>query len=307
MVSGVEGASAGAACAPWIEADGLEDRLARANAPEAHKAFARDLARDGLAIIDLGDELLDLCARIDAETARHFEGGAARVHDAWRRSPAIREMATHPEILARLALAYGRRPFPFQSLNFHRGSQQDVHADTLHFHAEPAGFMCGVWLALEDVRPGAGPLVYYPGSHRLPVLTMAQAGAADGTTTAANYNELYGPAILRRLAEGGFEPRLAMLRKGQVAVWAANLAHGGSRIADPDMTRRSLVLHYYFDDCIYYTPMLSTQDRQARRLPADIATGGWRWPRRAGRRVGVPVKQLAAAIAYRLTRHTPRF
>lgn len=292
---------------PWIDSDRLEERLAASNAPEAHKAFARDLARDGLAVIDLGDDLLALCDRIEAEVAHHFEAGVTRVHDAWRRSEAVRRMATHPEILARLALAYGRAPFPFQSLNFNRGSQQDVHADTLHFNAEPAGFMCGVWLALEDVRPEAGPLVYYPGSHRLPVLGMAEAGARDGTTTSANYNELYGPAILRQLDEAGMTPRLAMLRKGQVAVWAANLAHGGSKMLDPASTRRSLVLHYYFDDCVYYTPMLSTQDRQARRLPADIATGGWRWPRRAGRRVAVPAKQLAAAIAYRLTRRTPRF
>ncbi|MFT4250982.1 MAG: phytanoyl-CoA dioxygenase, partial [Caulobacter sp.] len=117
--------------APWIETDDLEERLARADAPEAHKAFARDLARDGLAVIDLGDALLDLCDRIDAETAHHFEAGAKRVHDAWRRCPAIRQVATHPEILACLTLAYGRKPFPFQSLNFHRGSQQGVGVDVL--------------------------------------------------------------------------------------------------------------------------------------------------------------------------------
>lgn len=307
MASRIAGATKTPPPAPWIETDGLEDRLAQADAPEGHKAFARDLARDGLAIIDLGDELLDLCDRIDADTAHHFEAGASRVHDAWRRSEAIRRVATHPEILARLALAYGRKPFPFQSLSFHRGSQQDVHADTLHFHAEPAGFMCGVWLALEDVRPEAGPLVYYPGSQTLPVLTMADAGAQDGATTAANYNDLYAPAMLRQLETAGFTPRLAMLKKGQIAVWAANLAHGGSKMLDPASTRRSLVLHYYFDDCVYYTPMLSTKTRQARRLPADIATGGWRWPRRGGRRVMVPVKQLASAIVHRLTRRTPRF
>jgi ectoine hydroxylase-related dioxygenase (phytanoyl-CoA dioxygenase family) len=38
----------------------------------------------------------------------------------------------------------------------------------MHFHSAPAGFMCGLWIALEDVRPEAGPLIYYPGSHRSP-------------------------------------------------------------------------------------------------------------------------------------------
>lgn len=297
---------------PWVESDDLEARLARSGASERAKAFARDLARDGLAILDLGDDMPALCDEIAAETAGHFaRPGVTRVHDAWRRSPAIRALATHPVLLECLALAYGRAPFPFQSLNFMRGSQQDTHADALHFHAEPALFMCGVWLALEDVKPGAGPLRYYPGSHRLPVLTMQEAGAVMGAAphrvTSANYNDTYGPAMLARLAQGGFEARHALLKKGQIAVWAANLAHGGSPILDPGPPRQSLVVHYYFEDCLYYTPMLSTPERAYVRLPANIATGGWVWPRRAGRRVPVSLKQLAATIAYTALRRTPRF
>jgi len=297
---------------PWIESDQLEARLAASGASERAKTFARDLARDGLAILDLGDDMPALCDEIAAETASHFaRPGVTRVHDAWRRAPAVRVLATHPVLLECLALAYGRQPFPFQSLNFMRGSQQDIHSDALHFHAEPARFMCGVWLALEDVTAGSGPLRYYPGSHRLPVLTMRDAGAAmgvaPGKVTAANYNDTYGPAMLAQLERGGFEPRHALLKKGQIAVWAANLAHGGSPILDPGSTRQSLVVHYYFEDCLYYTPMLSTPKRAYVRLPANIATGGWVWPRRAGRRVHVPLKQLAASLAYRVLRLTPRF
>jgi len=297
---------------PWIESDQLEARLAASGASERAKTFARDLARDGLAILDLGDDMPGLCDEIAAETAPHFaRPGVTRVHDAWRRAPAVRVLATHPVLLECLALAYGRQPFPFQSLSFMRGSQQDVHSDVLHFHAEPALFMCGVWLALEDVTAGSGPLRYYPGSHRLPVLTMQQAGAAMGVAparvTAANYNDTYAPAMMAQLARGGFEPRHALLKKGQIAVWAANLAHGGSPILDPGSTRQSLVVHYYFEDCLYYTPMLSTPKRTYVRLPANIATGRWVWPRRAGRRVHVPLKQLAASVAHRVLRATPRF
>ena len=297
---------------PWVESDELEAWLALSGASETAKTFARDLARDGFAILDLGEDIPALCDQIAAETAGHFaRPGVSRVHDAWRRSPAVRALATHPVLLESLALAYGRAPFPFQSLNFMRGSQQDIHADSLHFHAEPALFMCGVWLALEDVKSGAGPLRYYPGSHRLPVLTMQEAGAMMGAApdkvTSGNYNHTYGPAMLARLAQGGFEPRDALLKKGQVAVWAANLAHGGSPILDPGSTRQSLVVHYYFEDCLYYTPMLSTSERAYVRLPANVATGGWVWPRRAGRRVAVSLKQVAATLAYTALRRTPRF
>jgi hypothetical protein len=292
---------------PWVESDALETRLARSDASETAKAFARDLARDGLAILDLGADMPALCDRIAAETAGHFEHpGVTRVHEAWRRSPAVRELATHPVLLEILALAYGRQPFPFQTLNFMRGSQQDIHADVLHFHAEPPLFMCGVWLALEDVSPGSGPLRYYPGSHRLPVLTMQDAGAGDDVTV-KNYNDTYGPAMLERLEAGGFDARHGLLKKGQIAVWAANLAHGGSPILDPQSTRQSLVVHYYFENCVYYTPMLSTPKRSYVRLPSNIATGGWVWPRRAGRRVRVPIRQIGGAILARLLRRTPRF
>jgi hypothetical protein len=41
-------------------------------------------------------------------------------------------------------------------------SKLRLHADAVHFHAEPALFMCGVWIALEDIRPDAGPLAYVP-------------------------------------------------------------------------------------------------------------------------------------------------
>jgi hypothetical protein len=292
-----------------VESGDLEARLAQSGAGEAAKAFARDLARDGLAILDLGEAMPALCDRIAAETAVHFERpGVTRVHDAWRRSPAIRELATHPVLLEALTLAYGRKPFPFQSLNFMQGSQQDTHADVLHFHAEPPLFMCGVWLALEDVSPGSGPLRYYPGSHRLPVLTMQDAnGGADTVVTTQNYNDTYGPAMRARLEAGGFEARHGLLKKGQIAVWAANLAHGGSPILDPQSTRQSLVVHYYFEDCVYYTPMLSTPERAYVRLPTDMATGGWVWPRRAGRRMAVPLRQIGGALLARMLRRTPRF
>ena len=30
--------------------------------------------------------------------------------------------------------------------------------------------MCGAWVALEDISADSGPLVYFPGSHRMPYL-----------------------------------------------------------------------------------------------------------------------------------------
>jgi hypothetical protein len=89
-----------------------------------------------------------------------------------------------------------------------------------------------------------------------------------------------------------------LIPKGHAFVWAANLAHGGRPIERPGSTRRSLVVHCYFENSVYFTPMVSDMDggRLAVRLPPDIRTGGWRWPKRAGKRVSVGWKTLAAAV-----------
>ena len=54
--------------------------------------------------------------------------------------------------------------------------------DAVHFHALPHG-LCAVWVALEDVSAG-GPLVYFPGSHRLPYLAARDLGLSHADVKA---------------------------------------------------------------------------------------------------------------------------
>jgi ectoine hydroxylase-related dioxygenase (phytanoyl-CoA dioxygenase family) len=221
----------------------------------------------------------------------------------------VRALANSPVVSRLLSAVYGRRAFPFQTLNFQRGSQQDVHADTIHFHSEPGGFMCGVWIALEDIEPGCGPLTYYPGSHKLPVMTMRGAGVNRPDPGPDDYVRHYLPAIANRLESGGFAAQEALLKKGQALVWVANLSHGGSAIARPDSTRRSLVVHFFFENCVYHTPMLSDLEgaRLHVRIAANAKTGGWVWPKRNGWPVAVSPRTLAIALYDTLGRRVHRF
>jgi len=50
-----------------------------------------------------------------------------------------------------------------------------------------------------------------------------------------------------------------LARQGQALIWCANLLHGGSLQNNPTLTRWSQVTHYFFDDCVYYTPGLSDE------------------------------------------------
>jgi hypothetical protein len=283
---------------PWIDSDALQPYLQRIEASCDTADFARALSDRGYAVIDLGADVKPLCDQAVAETEPYFESGAMRVQDAWRRCPAVRALASLPRLSNLLSAVYGRRAFPFQTLNFQRGSQQGVHADTIHFHSEPAGFMCGVWIALEDIEPGCGPLTYYPGSHRLPVMTMRGAGVNRPDPDPDDYARYYQKAVSDRLEGGVFVRQEAILRKGQALVWVANLSHGGSVIERPESTRRSLVVHFFFENCVYHTPMLSDVEgaRLHVRIAANVKTGRWVWPRHNGFPAPVSPRTLATAL-----------
>jgi hypothetical protein len=126
---------------------------------------------------------------------------------------------------------------------------------------------------------------------------MRDVGGA-GRTTHADYERLYPKAIEALIAERGLAKRHALLKKGQALVWAANLLHGGEPILRPGATRRSLVTHYYFGGCAYFTPMTSDVEggRLTLRAPLDISTGRWRWPTRDGRPLWPGIKSLYLAL-----------
>ena len=191
---------------------------------------------------------------------------AGRIQDAWKASAAVKEIARAPAILDLLRELYGREPLPFQTLNFRVGTQQEPHSDAFHFNSDPPGFMCGVWVALEDIDEASGPLIYFPGSHRLPEVTTADVGMAPREEEAGKYASYIGEQISRN----GFEPRVGLLKKGQALLWSSNLLHGGSPMQDPQSTRKSQVTHYYFEGCRYWTPMLSAPGKMHMRDPEFI-------------------------------------
>ena len=61
------------------------------------------------------------------------------------------DFASLPEVVDLLTFLYGRRPVPFQTLDFCTGTHQELHSDEFHFDSLPPRFMCGVWIALEPI------------------------------------------------------------------------------------------------------------------------------------------------------------
>jgi hypothetical protein len=130
--------------------------------------------------------------------------------------------------------------------------------------------MCGVWVAFEDVTEFNGALHYYPGSHLLPTLDSADTSSTlrqkDTNDLYSDYRSHYIPAIKELIGESNLKKELFLPAKGDCLIWSANLLHGGEQINDPDQTRLSQVTHYFFENCRYYTPLLS-----------DPKTGNMAW------------------------------
>jgi ectoine hydroxylase-related dioxygenase (phytanoyl-CoA dioxygenase family) len=138
-------------------------------------------------------------------------------------------------------------------MNFMKGSEQATHSDSIHMTTYPLGGLLGVWIALEDVHAGNGPLHYYPGSHRLPYYLNADYGNEGNwlMTGPKNY-QAYEEMIGEKIKEWGLEKEVWHAKKGDMMIWHANLFHGGEPMQEKGLTRKSLVLHYFREGVVCY-------------------------------------------------------
>ncbi len=288
---------------PWFESPFFERELADSDLDPQTRELARSYARDGYAVINLRTAEFDRIAeRIDQALHESHTSVGNRIPDAWRYVPEVRQLAASETVKRTLQALYRRRPIPFQTLNFHRGTEQRTHSDMVHFDSMPQRFMAGVWVALEDIAPGSGPLHYYPGSHRLAEYLPHEIGLPPTEPVAAKYQEYEG--FLGRLLENaGLRKETVQPRKGEALIWAANMLHGGEPITDPESTRRSQVTHYYFEGCRYWTPLRSDPPlgRTFWRRVVNVETGEVEPHYYQGKRVRLPpVAALHRALDFRL-------
>jgi phytanoyl-CoA hydroxylase len=156
--------------------------------------------------------------------------------------PSARAVVFAPRTLHFLHLIFERPALVHQSLFFFKGSQQPMHRDTAFVRVSSPMEFCGSWTALEDVVPGSGELMYYPGSQNFAEFKFegnykwCPPGSPD---LARFYKDLEASAKKARVKKQIFR-----IAKGDVVIWNADLAHGGSEIDDVRKTRQSIVAHY---------------------------------------------------------------
>ena len=227
--------------------------VAKHKLPEAYEAHLRHFVKNGYIVFDhfispqqCGQINRDLDALIASGKVEYkFKG--QRIEKMFEHSKATRDLWAHPEILKVLSAIFDDQAVPCQTLNFVHGSQQDVHQDVIHLTPFPPGFMCGVWVALEDIHADSGPLVVYPGSHRLPRLYTRTVGVEKVRDNSKwrEFSAGYTPRVKELIDQSGIEPVYYTPKTGSVLIWHENLAHGGSPRNNDELTRKSIVSHYF--------------------------------------------------------------
>lgn len=174
-------------------------------------------------------------ANSDAVDATH------KLNDLYLESAVCRQVNLYEPLCEILRGLLCGDPVIINSLSFTQGSQQPFHFDTYYMPPPQPNKMVVSSICLEDQTAAAGPLRYYPGSHKIPPYHFSNGNlnAVDAEMSAAT------EATEAELRARGLEPEVFVGNAGDVFIWHAQLYHGGSPITDPNCTRRTLVTHYW--------------------------------------------------------------
>jgi hypothetical protein len=265
---------------PWVESPFFYKLLDNSNLSNEEKELCKKYHEDGYVIIDLelsdktiNDIVLDMYKSLnETSTVFHPEHvtytESKRIFEEWKKSDNIANLTVHPKLLKTLELLYAKKPFPFSTINFIKGSNQPLHSDTIHFHTIPSLWMAGVWVALENVDETNGTLQIVPKSHKWPVYEYEDLNLPNPDDIengeALNYAE-YESFIESLVLVNGGEKKIVPLKKGQALIWSANMLHGGCNVdgvTNFEKTRLTQANHYFFYGCDeYYCPMFSKKNK----------------------------------------------
>ncbi|MEX2334122.1 MAG: phytanoyl-CoA dioxygenase family protein, partial [Pseudohongiella sp.] len=91
-----------------------------------------------------------------------------KINDLYLNYEEIRQVVLDQELTRIIGQLLQGTPLVINTLNFELGSQQDDHVDTFYMPPRKQNCMLATWIALEPVSIEAGPIRYYPRSHKIP-------------------------------------------------------------------------------------------------------------------------------------------
>lgn len=173
-------------------------------------------------------------------------GHPHRVNDLFLEYEAIRTISLHPRLVPILHALLPRKAVLCNTLSIDYGSEQSAHVDSIYMTPPTPGHLVATWIALEDVSPDAGPLHYYPGSHKIEPYIFSDGGRSQIEGEQPVWREYMRKEIEKRR----LKPCSISAAKGDVLVWHSDLLHGGNPRTNRGLTRKTLISHYLTDkDC----------------------------------------------------------
>ncbi|RYF76528.1 MAG: phytanoyl-CoA dioxygenase [Cytophagaceae bacterium] len=153
-----------------------------------------------------------------------------------------KKIMLHKHIVTFLEAVFNDRVVAMQSLLFKYGSQQPTHQDFAYVVSEIPSHLAAAWIALEDVKPDSGPLFYYPGSHTIRKFDFGNGIFFNNEST--NDPNDFANYLDEACQSKGLQRETLLIKKGDLLIWHAALAHGGNPITNESQTRKSYVCHY---------------------------------------------------------------
>ncbi len=174
-----------------------------------------------------------------------LKGIGSRINDYHDYSKLAKEVCSEPALRVFLEGSLEKNIAVFQSLIFKYSSQQGLHQDFPWVTTTIPSHLAAAWIPLEDVHANSGPLVYYPGSHRMPKFDFGNTGILfKGGQSLMHPENDFTPYLEKTVQKLQYKKEILLIKKGDVLIWHGALAHAGSPINDPSKTRKSLVVHY---------------------------------------------------------------
>lgn len=262
---------------PWLDRNDWAMQIHSLSAAEA--ALCRQWAENGYLILPklISGDLLDTAWQayeravksglitLAPESAGEGDPLPGRFLNPHKRVPPFCRVAKHLALMGWLERLLGHPAKLLQTIASHKGSQQAAHSDSIHMTTYPLGYLAAAWIAFEDIGTDAGPLEFYPGSHRLPYVFShdLQISVDDMKNEGyATYRARYEPFVQKQIAEHGLRPQCFEARKGDVLIWHANLLHGGAQRRDLRLSRKALVAHYFAKGAFVYHDLSAVSSRQ---------------------------------------------
>jgi hypothetical protein len=178
-------------------------------------------------------------------------GSSNRIEGMHKVYPRTQELWLSDHWRKYVDLIFQERSLPCQTLAYVFGSEQPAHQDTIHLTPYPRGYMCGIWIALQDVLPESGELEFFARSQnekplRSSSLTSGKVRNHDYHKFAEEAESFFGE-ISRRYSSIPYTPE-----KGDILIWNENLLHGGKPRTRQAVERRSIVIHSFAKDTIVF-------------------------------------------------------